>query len=188
MADNKSPLLADVRTSQLLLVDLQTRLLKVMSDRNKLLRHCEILINAANQLSVPVLATEQYPEGLGPTDPVLSGAWPDTVQPIAKTCFSCCGSDDFTAALGDINKDQVILAGIEAHVCVLQTALDLLHQGKQVYVVADAVDSRAADNKRLALDRLRQAGIIVAPTESILFEWLQDASHDDFKTVTALIR
>ncbi|MGD8642590.1 MAG: hydrolase, partial [Gammaproteobacteria bacterium] len=177
-----------VNASQLVLVDLQTRLLKVMSNRSKLLRNCEILIKAANILSVPILATEQYPKGLGTTDPALSDIWPDNMQPVAKTCFSCCGSDNFKKTLTDINKDQVILAGIEAHVCVLQTALDLLKDGKQVFVVADAVDSRSADNKQLALDRLRQSGAIVIPTESVLFEWLQDATHENFKSVTALIR
>jgi nicotinamidase-related amidase len=188
MTNTIGTVIAGVHTSQLVLVDLQTRLLQAMSDRNNLLRHCEILIKAARTLSVPLLATEQYPQGLGHTDPLLVEALPPDVAPVDKTCFSCCGADRFTTELNELNREQVILVGIEAHVCVLQTALDLVQQGKTVFVVADATDSRSSNNKQLALERMRQAGIIITSTESVLFEWLRDARHEQFKNVTALIR
>ncbi|MGD8569579.1 MAG: hydrolase [Gammaproteobacteria bacterium] len=188
MANTIEPVIAGAHTSQLVLVDLQTRLLQAMADRNNLLRHCEILVKAARTLSVPLLATEQYPQGLGHTDPVLSEALPSDVTPVDKTCFSCCGADRFTTAMSKLNRKQVILVGIEAHVCVLQTALDLVRQGKTVFVAADATDSRSANNKQLALERMRQAGIIITSTESVLFEWLRDAKHEQFKSVAALIR
>lgn len=188
MANTVEPVIADANTSQLVLVDLQTRLLQAMSNRDKLLRQCEILIKAARTLSVPLLTTEQYPQGLGHTDPLLAEALPPDVTPVDKSCFSCCGAKHFTTAMNASNREQVILAGIEAHVCVLQTALDLVQQGKTVFVVADATDSRSRDNKQLALERMRQAGVIITSTESVLFEWLRDARHEQFKSVTALIR
>ena len=171
-----------------MLIDVQTRLVQAMSDRNSLLSHCETLIRAAALLAIPVLLTEQYPKGLGATEPVLAEQLSDNVKPIEKTCFSCCGSDKFNSALNRSDRSQIILAGIEAHVCVLQTALELSQQGKQVFVVADATDSRSSENKNLALERLRQSGVIITTTESVLFEWLKDAKHEQFKNVTALIR
>lgn len=188
MKKSLKPLVAESQSSQLVLIDVQARLVQAMSDRKSLLRHCEILIRAATLMAVPVLLTEQYPKGLGMTEPVLAEQLPDNVIPIAKTCFSCCGSDKFNTALSSGDRNQVILAGIEAHVCVLQTALELSQQGRQVFVVADATDSRARENKNLALERLRQAGVIITTTESVLFEWLKDAKHEQFKNVTALIR
>lgn len=182
------PLIADSQSSQLVLIDVQSRLVQAMSDRKSLLRHCGILVNAAKLLAVPVLYTEQYPKGLGATDPVLAEPLADTTSPIEKTCFSCCGASQFNDALQANKRPQIILAGIEAHVCVLQTALELIHQGGQVFVVADATDARARENKALALDRLRQAGVVITSTESVLFEWLKDAKHEHFKSVTALIR
>jgi nicotinamidase-related amidase len=167
MTNTIGTVIAGVHTSQLVLVDLQTRLLQAMSDRNNLLRHCEILIKAARTLSVPLLATEQYPQGLGHTDPLLVEALPPDVAPVDKTCFSCCGADRFTTELNELSREQVI---------------------KTVFVVADATDSRSSNNKQLALERMRQAGIIITSTESVLFEWLRDARHEQFKNVTALIR
>jgi isochorismate hydrolase len=188
MVGKNTLLLADARYSQLLVIDVQTRLAQVMSDRKSLLRNCEILLQAANILSVPVTITEQYPKGLGPTEPGLKAAFPADAAPIEKTCFSCCDAEDFATNLPSFDKTQIILSGIESHVCVLQTAMDLLTKNYQVFVVADAVDSRSKDNKRIALDRMQQAGVVITNTESVLFEWLRDAKHEHFKAVSALIR
>ncbi|WP_455223477.1 hydrolase [Kaarinaea lacus] len=188
MPGNDNKLLADVSNSCLILIDAQIRLTQVMSDRKTLLRNCETLLTAANILSVPVAITEQYPKGLGHTEPSLADAFPDNAKPVEKTCFSCCSAENFATSLSTTGKQQLILCGIESHVCVLQTAMDLLDRDYQVFVVADAVDSRSKDNKRIALERMQQAGVIVTTTESVLFEWLKDAKHEHFRAVTALIR
>jgi isochorismate hydrolase len=188
MTGNNNRLLADPRYSQLIVIDVQTRLAQVMSDRKSLLKNCETLLTAANILSIPVTITEQYPNGLGNTEPSLAKAFPADANPVEKTCFSCCNAADFTATLSNSGKQQLILCGIESHVCVLQTAMDLLEKKYQVFVVADAVDSRSKGNKKIALDRMQQAGAIITTAESVLFEWLKDAKHEQFKTVSALIR
>ena len=188
MSKQDLQLLANIKKSHLLVIDVQTRLAQVMSERKSLLRNCEILIKAARLLDVPITVTEQYPKGIGPTEPELVNALENSVAPVEKTCFSCCGSDDFNAVIKQHKKTQMVLCGIEAHVCVLQTTMDLLQSGKQVYVAADAIDSRNKDNKKLALDRMQQAGAIITCTESIVFEWLQDAKHEQFKNISALIR
>jgi len=169
-------------------VDVQTRLSNAMSDTTSLLRHCSILLRAAATLNIATTITEQYPKGLGTTDPILQQVLPANVQTIEKTCFSCCGAEQFMQRITEVDKKQVILCGIEAHVCVLQTAMDLIQQGTQVFVVADAVDSRTANNKSIALSRLEQAGAIISCTESVLFEWLSDAKHEHFKSLSALIK
>jgi len=188
MTENENRLLADVRHSHLLVVDVQKRLVQVMSDRDSLLRNCETLITAAKTLSVPVTITEQYPKALGNTEAALSEASPPQTTAIAKTCFSCCAAQDFGNNFTYSANTQAILCGIESHVCVLQTAMDLLNKNQQVFIVADAVASRSRDNKSIALNRMQQAGAIITTTESVLFEWMKDAKHEHFKTVSALIR
>lgn len=145
-----------------------------------------MLLQSAGLLSVPALFTEQYPKGLGPTLPELA-SWLAPESKIEKTCFSCCGSENFQTSLIDI-RPQIILAGMEAHICILQTAMQLCDMGKTVFVVEDAVLSRNPSNKSNALQRLRQAGVIVTNTESVVFEWLEVAEGDAFKQISKLIR
>lgn len=175
-------------TSQLVLVDIQEKLCGVMPPEplQALLKNCSILLQAARLLEVPAIHTEQYPKGLGPTHGDLA-AWLDDQRRVEKTCFSCADEPAFSRKLhGD--RPQVILAGMETHICILQTALDLQQSGRQVFVVEDAVLSRSADNKANALARLRQAGVIVSNTESVVFEWLKVAEGDAFKQISRLIR
>ena len=188
MSKQELQLLANANNSHLLVIDVQTRLTQVMSDRKSLLQNCEILIHAAKLLEIPITVTEQYPKGIGTTEPQLSNALASHYLPVEKTCFSSCASDEFSLRINQDGKPQMILCGIESHICVLQTTMDLLQTGKQVFVVADAVDSRSKDNKKLALDRMQQAGAIITNTESIVFEWLKDAKHAQFKAISALIR
>jgi len=185
--DNRMSYIGSPADSHLIIVDVQTRISKAMNDSASLLRHCEILLRAAATLDVTTSITEQYPKGLGNTEPELQQVCPANVATIEKTSFSCCGAEQFLQRIAATDKKQIILAGIEAHVCVLQTAMDLIQQGRQVFVVADAVDSRTAQNKNLALSRMQQAGAIISSTESVLFEWLRDAKHPHFKTMSALI-
>jgi len=183
-------LLCSAEESQLVAVDIQGRLAGAMpeSERERVLRHAEVLAEAAGKLAIPVLATEQYPKGLGPTAEPVAEALPPATPLFEKTCFSCGGAEGFLNALGAGGRKQVVLAGMETHVCVLQTALELQGHGFQLFVVEDAVCSRNAANHRSALERLRQAGVIVTNTESVLFEWLRDASHERFKAISALIK
>ena len=192
MSSTNLKLLADATNSQLVLIDVQTRLSAVMSDSNSLLRNCNILIESAKLLEIPVTVTEQYPKGIGPTNNELVGTLGSDYRPIEKNCFSSCGSENFIQNIRQHNKrNQVILCGIEAHVCVLQTAMDLLNDNNtdwQVFIVADAVDSRNSKNKNLSLTRLQNAGAIITCTESVLFEWMKDSGNKHFKTISALIR
>jgi hypothetical protein len=143
------------------------------------LRNARILIDSAALLSVPVVVTEQYTKGLGPT--VAALAAPGSVR-FEKTCFSSA------AAPLHPERPQVALAGMEAHVCVLQSALELRAAGRDVFVVEDACCSRAAANHANAMRRLAAAGVIVANTESLLFEWMRDARHEHFKAISAMLR
>ncbi len=177
--------LCNAEQSLLLIVDMQNRLSAVMPevDAQMVLDNCKNLMHAAGILNIPVLLTEQYPKGLGPTDSRLTERFPERCRILEKTGFSCCASKSFNQALADSHCSQVILAGQESHVCVLQTAMSLLHQGLQVFVVEDAVCSRKAGHKYYALQRMQQQGAIISNYESVLFEWLKDASHPAFKSI-----
>lgn len=183
--------LADANKSQLVVVDVQSRLLQTMHDPESLLHQCDILIRAAKLLGIPVIVTEQYPKGIGKTDPGLTNTLDSLYQPVEKTCFSCCGASEFTNRLQQHpDRNQIILCGIEAHVCVLQTAMDLLRDNAshEVFVVGNAVTSRNKKNKKIAINRLNKAGAIISCTESVLFEWLKNSKHEHFKQISALIK
>ncbi|HQR60165.1 MAG TPA: isochorismatase family protein [Methylophilaceae bacterium] len=174
--------------SQLVLIDVQEKLSGVMpaAPLQELLRSCALLLQASRLLEVPVIYTEQYPKGLGATHADL-GIWLDSGSRVEKICFSCYEEPAFRNKLhGD--RSQILLAGMEAHICILQTALQLQTMGKQVFVVEDAVISRKPENKVNALARLRQAGVIVTNTESVVFEWLRVAEGDAFKQISRLVR
>ena len=175
--------------SRLVLIDIQARLAEAMPPelRAHAIANSATLAKAARELGIPVTVTRQYPKGLGELVPELASALPEDQSMIDKTSFSCCGTDPFLAAL-EGERRQVVIAGMETHVCVLQTAHDLLERGYQVFVVEDAVCSRRELNHHNALARLRQAGAIVSNTESVLFEWLRDARHEQFKTLSQLIK
>ena len=178
---------ADRNQSQLVIVDMQTKLSSVMTDHiAEVVKNCATLLQSAVLLEIPTIFTEQYPKGLGPTLPELSSLMAGK-KAVEKAAFSCCGEPAFARQLlGD--HSQVILAGMEAHICVLQTSLDLLAQGKTVFVLEDAVISRNPENKRNALNRMREAGVIISNTESLVFEWLGVAEGDAFKKISQLVR
>jgi nicotinamidase-related amidase len=172
----------------LAVIDVQEKLCAAMPSEalQDVLRNCAILLQAASLLEIPALYTEQYPKGLGSTHADLA-QWLDNAPRIEKTAFSSCDEPKFCRQLTS-DRPQVILAGMEAHICILQTALALQAMGRQVFVAEDAVLSRNTANKANAMHRLRQAGIIVSNTESILFEWLGKAEGDAFKQISRLIR
>jgi len=144
------------------------------------------LIKAAHILELPILATEQYKKGLGATIPEISSAIPDCA-PVQKVAFSACGAPEFKQTMEQKAILDAILCGIEAHVCVTQTCLDLLDKGLRVFVVADAVSSRTAQNHLIGLDRMRDAGAMIVSTEMILFELLEEAGTEQFKQILALV-
>jgi nicotinamidase-related amidase len=189
-AGNATMDLLDVNESLLLVVDMQSRLLAAMKPllAKTALENSVKLLTAADLLKVPVLLTEQYPKGLGDTTEAINAALPSFTQRFEKTAFSCCGYEAFNQALLASGCKQIIIIGQEAHVCVLQTAIELMAQGFQVYVVEDAVLSRHEQHKANALQRLQALGIAVTNHESVLFEWLRDAKHAQFKVISALVR
>lgn len=183
-------MLARAADSALVVIDIQERLAAAMvpASLEAVVRNTRILIRAAARLGVPVLATEQYPKGLGRTVAELFEVFPAGTQGLEKTCFTCAGAESFSTELGASGRSQLILAGMEAHVCVLQSALELQAAGREVFVVEDACCSRKQENHANAINRLRAAGIVVTNTESVLFEWLRDARHEHFKAISALLR
>lgn len=177
-------------SSSLLVVDIQQNLGQAMPGKvlNRVVSNSALLARSAGLLDVPVLRTEQYPKGLGPTVPDIADALPPTTLSFEKTCFSSMGADGFAATVDQAGRQQLIIVGMEAHVCVLQTALDAAAYGIDVYVVEDAVCSRRLENYQNALDRLRQSNIHVVSAESVIFEWLVDARHEHFKAIQTMLR
>jgi nicotinamidase-related amidase len=173
----------------LVVVDVQERLFNAMDAerRDDMVANVKILVSAARRLDVPVVVTEQYPRGLGRTLPELRALLGDA-PPFEKTAFSCAGADGFMDRVRALGADHVILTGIEAHVCVLLTALDLLTRGLRVSIVADAVCSRRPANLEIGLDQARQAGAVVTATETVVFQLLGSADSDAFRELSKLLR
>ncbi len=181
--------LCDIEDSCLVIIDVQEKLTVAIPAKviNRLRKNTDILLNAANTLNVPVITTAQYPKGLGPIESFITKSLTDTTVNFEKTRFSCLGADGFKAHLTKLNRKQIILIGIEAHVCVFQSAIELAADGFDVYVVIDAIASREFTSYESALLRLKQADVSLLNTESVLFEWLRDASHPEFKPLSKLI-
>ncbi|MFN8238093.1 MAG: hydrolase [Chitinophagales bacterium] len=170
----------------LMVVDVQERLMPVIDNGELLLANVNRLIKGAEVLKVPVIITEQYPKGLGNTCKEVE--LPDNAPVIEKMCFSCMLSAPVTMQLQHLNVNSLLLCGVESHICVFKTALDALKLGFEVHVIADAVSSRTPDNKRIALERLKQAGAFIASTEMVLFQLLDEAGTDEFKAISRLIK
>lgn len=183
-----APLKLQVTSSQLVLLDMQVKLASAMpvDAMADVVKNCGILLQAAKILDVPLIVTEQYPQGLGHTLPELTALLP-ACNPVEKIAFSCVNEPKFNRQLTR-DHSQVVLSGMEAHICILQTALDLLATGKQVFIAEDAVISRSYANKANAIARMRDAGCVISNTESIVFEWLGMAGSDAFKTISKLVR
>ena len=177
----------DIRKSSLVIVDVQGKLAQLMYDKEILFKSIRILIKAAKILDIPILWAQQSPESLGPTVPEIAQLLTDH-EPINKAAFSCCGEENFNLRLNETARNQVLLCGIETHVCIYQTALDLLRKGFSVDVIANAVSSRTPENKQIALNRMAAGGVNISCTEMALFELLKTAEHPQFKNVAKLIK
>jgi nicotinamidase-related amidase len=175
------------KDTALLVVDLQERLLPVMFEKERVLQNSLRLVQGAKVLGIPVFVTEQYRKGLGPTVPEIAAALP-TFAPFEKMAFSACGADKLDMALEAAKLPNILLCGIEAHVCVSQTCLDLLQQGFRVFVPADAVSSRTRENHQIGLGRMRDAGAFIVSTEMALLELLEKAGTPEFKQILELIK
>lgn len=185
MGVRRSPLLMDAANSALLVIDVQEKLLPQILGGPRMVWNISRLLQAARLLDVRVLATEQYPQGLGPTTADLRCHLPAIST---KSLFSCAECADLFAPLADAGIINLLLCGIETHVCVQQTAFDLMAQGFNVFLAADAVGTRHAIDGEVALERLRTCGAMVTTTESVLFEWCQSSAHPHFKSISHLVR
>ncbi len=182
--------LCDINNSCFIAIDIQEKLMAAIPPRvtTRVVNNTIILLTATARLNIPVLTTAQYPQGLGPMEQAVSAVLPETSRHFDKTAFSCMNAEGFSDHLKSLNKKQLVLVGLEAHICVLQSAFEMVHEGHEVFVVIDATASRKVADYDSAIMRMKQAGITIINTESVLFEWLRDAAHPQFKTLSKHIR
>ena len=177
--------------SQLLIVNVQEKLIKAMpkTDRDIMLSNISRLARTASYLEIPILLSEHYSKGLGSTIPEVMQQLPPDTRAKDKLTFSCCTAPGFEEELGKTDqRKQIVIVGLEAHICILQTAAGLQQWGYQAFVVEDAICSRSAVHRENAIQRMRQGGVKITNSESVAFEWLGDASHPHFSEVSQLYR
>ena len=173
--------------SVLVIIDMQERLVPAMQAPARTLKNAKLLLQAAQVCEVPALLTEQYPKGLGKTVPEIANAAGNSVM-IEKDHFSCMEDQEFQRSFRALNRKQAVLAGMEAHICVVQTAASLVEQGFDVFVVSDATASRTRESEKACLTRLSASGVHVVTTEMVVFEWLGKAGTPAFKSLLPLIK
>ena len=171
----------------LLVVDVQGKLAHLMHDKEILFKNIRKTIKGAQVLDIPIILTEQYPAGLGPTIAEVAGLF-ENPNIISKTSFSCCGDDRFMQVLNDLHPENVLVAGIETHVCVYQTVRDLLKAHFAVQIIAEAVSSRTKHNKRIGLKKIIKAGAEITSVETVLFELLREAGGEKFKKILEIVK
>ena len=188
MADIKDKFWLDAEKAVLLVIDVQEKLVPAMNPDlyNQLIDHAKLLIEGFKGLGLPIIATEQYSKGLGHTVTELAGATEPTC--IEKMAFSCCGDENFIAALEKTGAQQVLIVGMESHVCVFQTVLDLLDRGYVVHLVSDAISSRFKSDYDNAISTAARAGAVITTTETALFQLVKVAGSDGFKIISKLVR
>ena len=176
-------MLLNKKDSILLLIDVQEKLVPFVLNNDNFIKHCEWLLRLATRLQVPILASEQYPKGLGKTVESLRGYLTEQ-NCVAKVHFSCMQEPNFVHCLSQHRKNQLILFGIEAHVCVMQTALEMRTAGFDVFVVVDAITSRKDLDLKYGLKRMKQDGIHLITSEMVFFEWLRHSAFPEFKNLS----
>lgn len=177
----------DKNNSVLVIIDIQDKLAAVMKHKEQVADNCLHLIEAAKLLNVPIIVTEQYPKGLGRTINEIKKALPH-YEPLEKLTFDCCKGGGFLKKLSSLGRKQIILPGMEAHVCVLQTCLSLLKKKYSVHIVSDAVCSRKKDDYLTGREMMRDAGAVITCTETVLFQLLEKAGTLDFKAISKRIK
>lgn len=171
----------------LVIVDVQGKLAQIMYEKELLFESLQKMIRGTKVLAIPIIWMEQIPEKLGPTVPEVAGLL-EGLHPIAKNSFSCCGSELFMTALRELGRKQVLIAGIETHICVYQTTMDLTNMGYEVQVVTDAVSSRTVRNKEVGLARIKEAGGSLTSMETALFELLRVAEGEKFREILKIVK
>jgi nicotinamidase-related amidase len=170
-----------------LIIDIQERLFPLIHENVMLVKNVPTLIHGLKALGVQIFVTEQYVKGLGPTVEPIASAFGD-IRRIEKMAFSCCDEPRFMEALAVSGKENVIIAGIESHVCVLQTVIDLIRNGYHPVVVEDCISSRRPNDKRIAVERMRKEGAVITTYESLLFELLRYSGTEQFKAISKLVK
>jgi len=189
--------LLDCQRSIVLIIDLQGKLMEMIHRPSMVIGGTNRLLRIAGLFGVPVLLTEQYPRGLGPTHPAVHQVF-DGLETekryLDKTAFGCCGDEQFDRLLGELRpglppeRRQVVVAGIEAHVCVMQTVIELLRADSQVHLCWECISGRGEEYRRHALERMQQAGAVLTNHESVGFEWARDTSHPSFKAMSSILK
>ena len=178
----------DARQTALIIIDMQEGFRSSISDFADTSARIALMAHAAQLLGVPILVTEQYPKGLGRTAAEIRAVLPPALEPFEKTAFSSCGAQAFIAELERLRARQILVCGIEAHVCVNQTTHDLLVRGLQVHLLTECITARAAHNKEIGFAKMQQSGALPSSIEMALFELMRDARHEQFKAVQKLIK
>lgn len=176
-----------IKNSILAVIDVQGRLAELMHEKDHLFKTIQATIQSAHHLGIPLIATEQAPDKIGETAPEVAALLSGT-KPIKKTSFSCCGSAEFVNAVKASRRSQVIVTGIETHVCVYQTVRDLRHMGFEVHVLADGVSSRSIANKAVGLQRCEQEGAVISSFEMAVTELMTTADHEKFRDIVKLMK
>ena len=179
--------LLDAEKTCLVIIDMQDAFLKNIFERERLEQNVKILVQAAKVCGLPIVSTVQYPEKMGYTIESISGMIPDE-KPVCKTTFSCVGSGDFDKRIKHLAPRQILVCGVESHICVSQTVIELLGQGYEVHFCADAISSRTKANWKLGLGKMQQAGAAITGTETAVFELIRDASTKQFKEMLPWIK
>jgi len=179
--------LLDRKRAALVVVDMQEAFRPIIDGFEVIANRISVIVQSCKLLNVPIIVTEQYPKGLGRTVAEIASHLPETVEPIEKLSFSACGVQEFDIRLRELHAEQVIISGIEAHICVSQTAHDLIQNGYQVHLLADAVSTRLQHNREIGINRIGKAGAIVSSVEMALFE-LCNAGTPEFKEMQRLVK
>lgn len=178
----------ELQHAALVIIDMQEAFRSKISDFAETAARIALVAHAAQLLNVPIIVTEQYPRGLGHTADEIRAVLPSALEAIEKTAFSSCGAQSFVNELERTRAHQVIVCGIEAHICVNQTTHDLLARGLYVHLLTDCITARSTANKQVALAKMQMSGAIPSSTEMALFELLRDAKHEQFKAIQNLIK
>lgn len=182
------PNILDIAQTALVVIDLQEAFRSAMPEFPQVVSRASMAVRGFQILNVPIIVTEQYPKGLGRTAEEILYCLPDDFEVIEKTSFSSCGASSFIEKLNDVGTKQVVLCGLETHICVNQTAHDLLNNGFEVHLLTDAVASRYKEDRDAGLSKMLSSGVIQASVEMSLFELMRDAKHEQFKEIQSLIK
>lgn len=172
----------------LLVIDVQSKLAQVMHQREQLFANLERMIKGVQVLELPIILTEQVPEKLGPTRSEIGELFNGDFSPVSKSSFSCCGNAQFMERFKALERQQVLLTGIEAHICVYQTSVDLINLGYEVQLVTDGVASRTPENRAIGINRIKEAGASLTSIETALFELLRVAEGPQFKQISKIVK